>query len=369
MSSSSSGSLDGLECLREASGPLRIVFIGDSLARYMYLALALLVEYPTWGTSSLISDVIGPTKQANPLQCDPDHLQKYWSQIPASVRIPLNATPGCVPERVAQFVPKSHHQFWAAPDLHWQTWYRLSNQALGGREQCDCARTSNMAIENRRYTNGSLVLEFFFWGGWREVVGSLSWDPSQVANLSCGPGRGIGNASGHLQPTWSKSAADILRSLINGGTHPTHVFIGNDDWFDVPRFGEHADPNKYDWADLAAAARHVHVRTNATVVWRTTPQPLAELLANRMYRNATRRSVHRHGPNAFARVGLPTFEGAEMADRLQHDLKRHGGRPSAGWSMPGSAYFSRDAMHLSPAGTLSQASELGRRYVCGTGPN
>ena len=358
---------DHLQCIREASKQLRIIFIGDSLARYTYLALALLAEHPLWNTSGLVGDRLAHLLQPNPLHPDVEHLERYWQLLPASVRAPLNDTPGCVPARVARFNPKRRHQFWAAPDLRWQTAYRHSNQALGTHEQCDCARTlerkQQVATENRRYTNGRLTMEFFFWGGWQETAGSLSLDPSKMVNLSCGPGRVLGNASGHQQPAWSRSAADLLRLIANeGGTRPTHVFIGTDDWFDVPRFGERADPNRYDWTDLAAAARYLRVRTNATVLWTTTPQPLVQLLPN----SSKRRMVHRHGPEAFARVGLPTFEGAELADRLQYDLIRDGERPSASWSMPGSALFSRDGMHLLPAGTVALATELLRRYVCQT---
>lgn len=271
-----------------------------------------------------------------------------------------------MPTRVAHFDRRSRNQFWGTPDLRWQTWYRHSNSLLGGHEQCDCVRTQEgntqqRSIENRRYQHGSLMLEFFFWGGWQEAAGSLSRNPSQVDNLPCGPGRGVGNASGHQQPAWSASAANLLRSLVTHGcVLPTHVFIGNDVWFDAFRFGKRAVPSMYDWAELAAAARHVRVRTNATVLWRTTPQPLKKLLGN----SSQTRAVHRHGPDSFDRVGLPTFEGAELADRLQSDLFRDQKKPTVGWSMPGSAFFSRDAMHLLPAGTLSQALELARRYVC-----
>ena len=216
-------SADPLECLRGK----RIVFVGDSTARFEYLTLVL------WAETGVL-----PMCDLPALAC--------WS-TETHTRVSSGAVPptraGC--EYGTQ---------------RWDTFYNWSNAMLNGRETCDCAFTHGRR-ENRVYENKALgfFAAFYFW------MGGNIYGLGEATDPRCPAGASLPLREDRNRSSWSLRPEELVRATAR--LRPTHLIVG-------PGWWRVQTPSTEFWNALAAAGVAAVAPQGGAVYFRTSLRPV-----------------------------------------------------------------------------------------------
>lgn len=342
----------------------RIVYIGDSTARYEYLAVALLAHHgvlPPAGTAAVRESNSAPPS----LPCTnglPSPLYERWvvdtykrdrASLPATLTSPRPAADGC---------SKSWDD--------WDLYYRLSDEIFGGREACDCwrARCCRDAFESRVYRGKDVSISYHAWygdlnpmrGTWDTVAlaaggGAMGRGGARRGTGSPAPSarqpRGVCPAGQRGNVTWELSVASFVKSLVRPGIlPPTHIIL-SPGWHSTERY------SRRDWEAIRAAGARA-MRAGARVFWRTTPRPFNMTKEEEAYvlgLRGIRTTLEDRNASWFAAAGWDVYPAHEIVRRYDELA----GRSAAG--------FMNDHVHLTTAATRHLVGELLSRVLCRDG--
>jgi hypothetical protein len=230
----------------------RIVFIGPSVSKYDYLALAYFAEYGRWP----VADQVAVTHGAgpNPLyEWNIRNHNKAGGYLPPEVNTPQHV-PGCNAGGGTE------------------TFMRYTNHILNGHEVCDGHQHGDWkgvgdlynSTENRIYLNGDTMISYFQWFGDTVPprgtfdISPLLKSPPQAVHPQCPVGQFPGKWA------WTLDMQHFLINVVKYAA-PTHLVISAAFWPTPPSTDSF-------WTTLAQAGKIAVSQSNGQVLWRTTPE-------------------------------------------------------------------------------------------------
>ena len=209
------------------------LFVGDSIARFEYLALVL------WAETGVLP------------MCALPALACWYAGGAAMPKVSLAPTP-----------PPPLPAGCAYGTQRWDNFYRWSETVLRGRERCDCSFQKGRH-ENRVYENAFLGFSaaFYFWMG-GSFVGQ--GDPSDPRTSKCPAGAFETSDEERNRSRWSLSSEQLVRATAR--LEPTHLIVGPGWWrLQAPWNGF--------WESLAAAGVAAVAPRAGAVFFRTSLRP------------------------------------------------------------------------------------------------
>jgi hypothetical protein len=210
----------------------RVVFVGDSTARFEYLTLVL------WAETGVL-----PVCDLTALACLHDSSAKAAANVASSPPPPMPT--GC------EYGPH-----------RWDKFYKWSHSILNGHEVCDCGFVHGRR-ERRLYEHEALGFSaaFYFWMG-GDVYGQGA--PTDFAHIACPAGASIASREQRNRTNWLLPPDELVRATAS--LKPTHLIVGPG-WWKV-----HAASTRF-WDSLAAAGNAAVAPQGGNVYFRTTLRP------------------------------------------------------------------------------------------------